>query len=195
MVLVVCQDEYALYRGRMDFVRKGDTSMHESQRLMCAEFDANNTCFWIGTDRGLLICISVETGEEIGEAYNVSPEIEKPITHLRKFVGIDSDNVFLIVLANKEAVIYSQQRKDAKPVMYGESDEEQSYQGKEICNALVAYNSKFFCIGIPAHRALGFFSFDRIEFTFKPVKWLTKVSDCIIIVFSTPLRTSLWTTT
>ena len=160
----------------MDLVRKGNTSMHENQRIMCAEFAGDNSCFWVGTDRGLLICFSVETGDEIGQAYNVSPEIEKPITSMRKFAGIDSDNIFLLVLAKKEAVIYSQQRKDAKPVLYGEEEEEIRYQGQLICNTYVAYNSKFFCIGVPSFRALGFFSFDRVEFTFKPVKWLTKVS-------------------
>ena len=175
-MIVTNQDEFALYRGRMDFVRKGDTSKHENQRILCCEFSADNTCFWLGTDRGLLICFSVETGEEIGQAFNVTPEVEKPITRIRKFVGIESEHIFLIVLDGKEADIYSEKRKEVKPVVYGETEEEKSYQGKEICNARVAYNSKFFCIGIPAHRALGFFSFDRSVFTFKPVKWLTKVS-------------------
>lgn len=49
-----------------------------------------------------------------------------------------------------------------------------NYYTKEICNARTAYNGKFFLIGIPFYRALGFFSFDRVEFTFKPIKWLTK---------------------
>ena len=177
LVLVVNQDEYALYRGRMDLVRKGNTSMHENQRILCAEFAGDNSCFWVGTDRGLLICFSVESGEEIGTAYNVSPEIEKPITSMRKFNGIDSDNIFLLVLGKKEAVVYSQQRKDAKPVIYGEDeDEAAAFQNELIVNTYVAYNSKFFCIGIPSMRALGFFAFNRVQFTFKPVKWLTKVS-------------------
>jgi hypothetical protein len=177
LVLVVNQDEYALYRGRMDLVRKGNTSMHENQRILCAEFAGDNSCFWVGTDRGLLICFSVESGEEIGQAYNVSPEIEKPITSMRKFTGIDSDNIFLLVLGKKEAVVYSQQRKDAKPVIYGEDDDEAAaFQNQLIVNTYVAYNSKFFCIGIPSVRGLGFFAFNRVQFTFKPVKWLTKVS-------------------
>ncbi len=160
----------------MDLVRQGSTEKHDNQRITVAEFDDDNKFFWLGTDKGLLICISVETGEEIGEAYNLCAELPKPITRIRKFVGVDTENLFLVVLNRSEALLYSHERRTHNRVTYGESEEEKSYEGKLICNARVAYNSKFFCIGLPQHRALGFFAFNRKELTSRPVKWLTKVS-------------------
>lgn len=150
LVLVTNKDEYALYRGRMDLVRKDNLSMWENQKITCAEFDTENTCFWLATERGMLLCFSVETGKLMGEAYNASPEIPKPITNMRHFCGIDNDNIFLIILDQTDAVIYSQKRGDSKPVIYGEDDKSKALQGKPICNVRVAYNGKFFCLGIPS---------------------------------------------
>ena len=53
-------------------------------------------------------------------------------------------------------------RNDAKPVDYG--DEGKDFIGGKICNANVAYNAKFFLMGIPEKRAIGFFQFDRQNF-------------------------------
>lgn len=76
----------------------------------------------------------------------------------------------------REVMIYSEKRREIKEVHYGEGDAEKAFEGKEVCNARVAYNGKYFLIGIPSHRALGFFSFSRHDFTFKVTKWLTRVS-------------------
>lgn len=56
------------------------------------------------------------------------------------------------------------------------------YEGQRISSAKVAFNGKFFALGIPGDnreqakqcRALGFFSFDRESFIIKPIKWLNK---------------------
>ena len=72
LVVVTNKDEWVLYKGRMDKHKEGNTSMHENQKILCVEFDNENTCFWLGTDKGLLICISVDTGQEIGSAYEVT---------------------------------------------------------------------------------------------------------------------------
>lgn len=53
------------------------------------EFDADSTCFWLATDKGLIVCMSVETGKEIGKPFKVSGESEKPISRMRRFSGIN----------------------------------------------------------------------------------------------------------
>lgn len=80
LVVVVNKNEYALYRGRMDFVRKGNTENHDNQLITCVEFDDESTCFWLATDRGLLIKINAETGEEMGEPFRVATTVDHPIS-------------------------------------------------------------------------------------------------------------------
>ena len=61
------------------------------------------------------------------------------------------------------------------PIGYGEAGK--AYEGLEICNIQVAYNSKFFAVGIPSKRAFGVFKVDREKLKVTPpVKWITKVS-------------------
>jgi len=80
LVVIVNKNEYALYRGRMDFVRKGNTDAFNKQEITCVEFDAESTCFWLATDAGNLIQINADTGEEMGESFRVAPDVDKPIT-------------------------------------------------------------------------------------------------------------------
>ena len=84
-------------------------------------------------------------------------------------------------------------RNDAKPVDYG--DEGKDFIGGKICNANVAYNAKFFLMGIPEKRAIGFFQFDRQNFLTKAVKWLNKVSKEFFSSFSIRSKMSFVTTT
>jgi len=173
LCVVTNKDEYALYRGRMDFVRKGNLESYDKQHITCVEFDADSTCFWLATERGLLICIDVETGEEKGD-FRVAPSIDQPITQINRFSGINTDNIFMVTLNKRDVFIYSANKKDCKKVVYGTGEAEQSYQGKEVCNAQPAYNGKFFMVALPQFRALGFFSFDYRKLEYKAVKWLTK---------------------
>lgn len=158
----------------MDYKHKGDTRKHENQNIICVEFDNDSTCFWLGTERGNLICISVDSGQEIGKPFAVTPEIEKPITSMCRFSGIETEEIFLLILNKREASVYRQKKADSKPVDYGESEQGLALVGKEICNAKTAYNGKYFIIGFPSARTIGFFSFDKETFTFKPVKFLEK---------------------
>ena len=95
------------------------------------------------------------------------------MTQLVRVNGMHDENVFLCVVDDKELCIYSEKRKDCKPVFYGENY--QDFNNLKICKVVSSYNSKFFAVGIPEKRALGFFSFDRINCVSKNLKWFTKV--------------------
>ena len=75
-------------------------------------------------------------------------------------------------------MIYNEFQDSYKPVSYLSDPEGKGkdFVGQPICNTKVAYHGKFFVIGIPSHRALGIFSFNKEEFTCKITKWLDKVS-------------------
>ena len=58
---------------------------------------------------------------------------------------------------------------------YGDNGKE--YEGQEICNVQVAYNSKYFAIGFPKKKAFGVFKIARDSLRITPPdQWITKVS-------------------
>ena len=86
--LVTNQDQYALYKDRMDLVRTGNTHAWGDEHITCAEFNKDSTCFWIATNKGNIIKMSTATGDQVGKLFNVSPEIGRPITKMERFHGI-----------------------------------------------------------------------------------------------------------
>jgi len=76
LVVIVNKNEYALYRGRMDFVRKGNTEDFDNQMITNVEFDDESTCFWLATDRGNLIKINADSGEPMGEPFRVATTVD-----------------------------------------------------------------------------------------------------------------------
>ena len=80
-----------------------------------------------------------------------------------------------MTLANRELHIYIHNKKDTRQVDYGEDG--QAFMDADICNVQVALNNKFFMIGIPSKRAIGFFGLNRVQLSTKPLKWVTKVSN------------------
>ena len=89
-------------------------------------------------------------------------------------VNIEDNDAFIISLGGKDLAIYIHNKKDVREVDYGEDG--QVYAGSDICNIQVALNNKFFMVGIPAKRAIGFFGLNRVQLSTKPLKWVTKVS-------------------
>ncbi len=60
----------------------------------------------------------------------------------------------------KELSIYLREKKDLREVDFGEKGS--LYAEYDICNVQVALNNKFFMLGIPAKRAIGFFGLNRV---------------------------------
>lgn len=56
--------------------------------------------------------------------------------------------------------IYIHNKKDAREIDFGEMG--QQYEGADICKIHVASNNKFFMIGVPSKRAIGFFGLNRV---------------------------------
>lgn len=79
-----------------------------------------------------------------------------------------------MIVAGKELFIYVHNKKDCKQVDYG--DNGQVFMGEEICRVQVSYNNKFFMIGVPSKRAIGFFGLNRVQLSSKPLHFITKVS-------------------
>ena len=79
-----------------------------------------------------------------------------------------------MTVGGKELFVYIHNKRDSREIDFGEDG--QVYMGQDICNVQVASNNKFFMIGVPSKRAIGFFGLNRIQLTCKPLKWVTKVS-------------------
>lgn len=127
LVVIVNKNEYALYKGRMDFVRQGNTEEFDNQNITCVEFDDESTCFWLATDRGNLIKIDAETGKPIGEPFRVATTVDQPVSSMQRFSGVNTDNIFMIVLNRRDAFIYSDKKKECKKIVYGEEVAETTY--------------------------------------------------------------------
>ena len=62
------------------------------------------------------------------------------------------------VAYGKDLFLYIHNKGEARAVDYGDG---KNFENNKICNIQIAANNKFFCIGIPEKRALGFFSINR----------------------------------
>ena len=90
-------------------------------------------------------------------------------------VNIEDNDAFLMITGGKELSVYVHNKNgDVREIDYGEDG--QAYMGHEICNVQLALNNKFFMIGVPSKRALGFFGISRVQLSTKPLKWVTRVS-------------------
>ena len=92
-------------------------------------------------------------------------------------MAIEDNDAFLLTVDKSDLYLYIHNKGDTRAVDYGEGED---FLGNEICNVQVAANNKFFAIGIPSHRALGFFGINRSQLVTKPLKWITKVSSILL---------------
>ena len=79
---------------------------------------------------------------------------------------------------NNEVFIYIHNKDEVREVDFGE--EGAAYADQPICKIQAAENNKFFMIGIPSKRAIGFFGLNRTQLNSKPLKWVTKVSELVL---------------
>jgi hypothetical protein len=98
----------------------------------------------------------------------------------------------LITIDNATAVLYSEDRRDAKPILYSDDDTENaSFLQMKICGTHVAFCGKFFAIGLVDNERslLGIFSFNKATWSIKPLTWINKfdfssfyMDDCMTTV-------------
>ena len=100
--------------------------------------------------------------------------VDNAVTQLVSLVNIDDNDAYLLVAGGNILYLYLHNKKDTREVHYG--DQGHLFEGKPICNVQAALSNKFFMLGIPSKRAIGFFSLDRVQMNTKPLCWINKVS-------------------
>ena len=103
---------------------------------------------------------------------------ETAITQLVTLNNIEENDAYLMLSGNNKISIYTYNKDLTTPVEFGE--EGAAYADQPICKIHAAENNKFFMIGVPSKRAIGFFGLNRMKLTSKPLKWVTKVSILVI---------------
>ena len=68
------------------------------------------------------------------------------VTKIVGFPWAEDQPTFLVVVDNRELFLFEQQDKKAVAVNYGEKGA--MYEKSLICNVQIAFNSKFFAVGI-----------------------------------------------
>lgn len=97
---------------------------------------------------------------------------ETAITQLVTLNNIEENDAYLMLSGNNKISIYTYNKDLTTPVEFGE--EGAAYADQPICKIHAAENNKFFMIGVPSKRAIGFFGLNRMKLTSKPLKWVTK---------------------
>ena len=171
-ILATCKNKFVLYTGRLEikFSRQLEDT---NERITCGAFSKLSDFLMIGTSSGKILSYRISDGELDGMPHQAG-EVDVGITQMVSLINIEDNEAFLTTIGGKELSIYIHNKKDIREVDYGEDG--QVYAGNEICNVQVALNNKFFMIGIPAKRAIGFFGLNRVQLSTKPLKWVTRVS-------------------
>lgn len=132
----------------------------------------------LGTSTGKIIAYKIADGQVDGNPVQVSGT-EHSVTQLINLPNIEDNNAYIMVTGKNALSIYIHNKKDSREVDFGEVG--QQYEGHDICNVKAALNNKFFMIGVPSKRAIGFFGLNRVQLSTKPLKWITKVS---VVIYS-----------
>ena len=74
--------------------------------------------------------------------------------------NIEENDGFLLTIDKTEIFVYVHNKLETKDIDFG--DDGQDFAGGEISDVAVALNNKFFVIGIPEKRAIGFFGLNRV---------------------------------
>ena len=172
LLLVTFKYKFILYSGRLEaqFAKEMD---NENELITSGAFNRDSSLMLIGTSQGKIYTYKVSDGEQEGQPHQAAG-VDMAITQLVTIQNIEDNEAYLMTAANKELFVYIHNKKDAREVDFGEDG--QLYLGHDICNVQMALNSKFFMIGIPAKRAIGFFGINRVQLNTKPLKWVVKVS-------------------
>lgn len=166
-------DQFAVYHGRLEKTHQGSLEIPDA-RILAGEFSYDEEGIFVGTSKGKIYRLSAKEPKIEGNPINMSPE-DRSVTKMVRFKGIVDSNVFLCVGDNKELFIYAETRAACTAVDFGVDNGSDQFAGLNICDAYVSENSKFYIIGVPSRQAFGIFSFNRINYISKPIKWITNV--------------------
>ena len=130
----------------------------------------------VGTSVGKIITYDAVSGDREENSFQAAGP-EQSITKLISLQSIPDSDVFLMTVDDQEIFVYDFEKADTKEVDFG--DDGQDFVGNKIASIQVSSNNKFFMIGIPSKRALGWFGLNRVHFQTRPLKWITKVSSSL----------------
>ena len=161
-----------MYQGKLD--QKFSKELEAAEHITTAAFSKDSSLLLVGCSTGKIYAYRVSDGELDRPAVQAA-EADIAITQLQTMVNIEDNDAFLMITGGKELSVYVHNKNgDVREIDYGEDG--QAYMGHEICNVQLALNNKFFMIGVPSKRALGFFGISRVQLSTKPLKWVTRVS-------------------
>ena len=171
-LVVVCKDEFIVYKDRLEKKSQG-TLPDASVSITSAEFSWDSATLYLGTSNGKIHSYNTSNGQQEGNEFKAASG-QQSITMIKRFGGLEDQEVCLITIDNKEVYIYEHKKKYTKMVDYGDAG--QTFGDGEICNIHISLNNKFFVVGIPKYQAFGVFAFDPLQMIAKNLKWITKVS-------------------
>lgn len=164
--------KFIVYTGRLQ-VKYTKELDDENEYITAGCFSEKSDLIIIGTTMGRIHSYKVSDGEPDGQPHQaVSADLT--INQLVTLNNIEENEAYIMVAGGKDLSIYIRNKKEDRSVEYGEKG--QAYAEHNICNVQVASNNKFFMIGIPAKRAIGFFGLNRLQLSTKPLMWINKVS-------------------
>lgn len=134
MFIVITEKFFYIFEDRLDLKSK-HTLDDRYGRVTNVAFNYDTTEAYFGTTLGFIVTWDLKNNEVQGDAFNASLEFSWPVTSIQRFVGVGTENIFLITLNNKEVAIYSEDRRDSKPVMFSADEKEQAgFAALTICN-------------------------------------------------------------
>ena len=194
-LLVTYKYKFVVYSGRLEI--KFQKELEDDEELITAgAFSKDSSTVIIGTSMGKVYSYKITDGSYSKQPYQ-AVGAETAITSLVTLNNIEENDAYLLTSGNNELQIYINNKDETRDVDFGEDG--QVFANHPIKKVQVAENNKFFMIGIPSRRAIGFFGLNRVQLTSKPLKWITKVS-CFrsfqvnltfIFLFSIRSRTSM----
>ena len=157
-VLVSSKNKFILYTGRLE-VKFSAELEDANEHVTAAAFNKDSSIVLIGTSLGKVFTYRVSDGELDGNHFQAGAA-DISVTQLVTLSNIDENEAYLMTVGGKELYVYVHNKKDSREIDFGEDG--QVYMGQDICNIQVASNNKFFMIGVPSKRAIGFFGLNRI---------------------------------
>lgn len=158
-IVVISNDKLFIFKNRLELVCHADLY---GVKLLCGAFNHDCTEAYFGTSKGKIQIYDTKTGHMKGDPVPIDEEFNLPITSIQRFVSVGDENIFLLTVNNQKVEIWNETIQNSKLVGF-EYDGENITEDMKICYSQVAFNSKFFIIGLTSENrsALGIFQYLR----------------------------------
>ena len=97
MFVVVTKTHFYIFENRLEFKSKHPFDKKFGSVTQAA-FNYNGSQCYLGTSEGYILTWDLKSDELSGKPFNADPEFQSPVTHLQRFSGVDSENIFLVTL-------------------------------------------------------------------------------------------------